>query len=220
MLQILPALTVEELLQDIQTNQTRISSYQTEVTTTVESPLFGRRVQQGRAYYQTPDRLRTDSFSPRRTILKLAGKNYTISAGQVEELAETQPLAASLQTPENLWQKFNFTLEKQTPGWRLTGTPKSAGAEDFFSQVYFSRLIILLDERKNITELKLYDSLAKEILNVKTTYAEVTGISFPVRTEVALPKSNLKTTTEYKQIRLNIPLTADLFDPQRIKEEQ
>lgn len=218
-IQTLPALTVEELLQDVQAKQARIASYQTEVTTTVESSLLGRRTQQGRAYYQAPDRLRTDSFNPHQTLLKLGDKNYSIFTGQIEELAAAQNLSASWQKPESLLQKFNFTLEQQGTGWQLTGIPKATGQDDLFSQVYFSRLVILLDDQKNVTGLKLYDSLAKEILNVKTTYTEITDIYFPVRTEVFLSASGLKTITEHKQVRLNIPLDPALFDPQKIKGE-
>ncbi|MDR1996919.1 MAG: hypothetical protein LBQ83_01145, partial [Candidatus Margulisbacteria bacterium] len=202
----LGALTAGDLLRDSADNRARISSYQAEVVTTVESPLAGRRVQQGLAYYQYPDRSRTDSFQPRQTVLKLADRVYTGAAGRVEELKNEAALPAAFQQPESLLARFDFQLETAGQGWRLTGTPGSADPQDIFSSVYFTRLLLTLDENKNITELSLYDDLAQEALNIKTVYAAVSGIAFPVRTEVFLRAAGLTAVTEYKNIRLNIPL--------------
>ncbi|MDR2430712.1 MAG: hypothetical protein LBD99_00415 [Candidatus Margulisbacteria bacterium] len=215
----LSALTVEELLQEIAANRARIQSYQTEVTTTVESALSGRRTQYGRAYYQAPDLLRTDTLNPRQTVLKLAGRSYVIAQGRAEELTNENALAA-LERPENLLDKFAFTLEPSGSGWRLDGLPKSAGPDDLFSSVYFSRLLLTVDADKNISELLLYDTLAKEVLRLNITYADISGVAFPVRTEITLASAGIKVLNEHKQVNLNKPLKPELFDPQKISEEE
>jgi outer membrane lipoprotein-sorting protein len=216
---VLSGLTVDELLRDVADNRARIQSYQTEVETTVESAFSGRRTQRGRAYYQAPDLLRTDTLNPRQTVLNLAGRSYIIAQGRAEELKNEDALAA-LRRPENLLEKFAFTLEPSGSGWRLTGSPRSAGEDDLFSSVYFSRLLLDIDAGKNISGLFLYDPLAKEVLRLNITYAAISGLAFPVRTEITLAAAGIKVLSEHKQVKLNAPLNPELFDPQKISEEE
>lgn len=215
---LLPALTVSDLLKDVQDKRVRIKSYQSETVTVMESPMIGRRVQQGITYYQYPDLIRTDSFNPRQTVLNISGKTYIISSGHINETQNENALIASFKSPENILDKFDLKLETLEKGWCMTGAPRSADSEDFFSSVYFSRVMIILDSQKNITSITLYDSLAKEVLNVKTIYEEINDLTFPARTEVCLSEAKIKVATEHKHIKLNTPLEPGLFDPEKISK--
>ena len=121
----------------------------------------------------------------------------------------------TLQHPASLLEKFTFQAESYGSGWRLTGVPRDA--QGLFSRANFTRLILLLDEYKNITALTLYDRSDQPAIELQLVYAEISGLYLPERAEIFLVNSQLRVTTEYRQIKLNITLYPSIFAPEQVR---
>jgi hypothetical protein len=95
---------------------------------------------------------------------------------------------------DKLFAQFDFQISANAAGRQMLGRPKETDSS-------FSRLFIQLDQKENLTDLKLYDRKERELLSLKNTYTETQGVFLPACTEVFLSESNLKTMTEYRNIR-------------------
>ncbi|MDR2429002.1 MAG: hypothetical protein LBD62_04275 [Candidatus Margulisbacteria bacterium] len=97
---------------------------------------------------------------------------------------------------DKLFAEFDFQTAETAAGLQMTGAPKKADSS-------FSRLLIQLDKNKNLLELRLYSRAGQEVLSLKNTYEERSGVFLPARTEVFLSESKLRAVTEYRNIQFN-----------------
>ncbi|MDC0977653.1 hypothetical protein OAR19_00180 [bacterium] len=220
-------ITIDTLKKNMTEQRNKIQDYTADIINTIEgSFLQGKKVSTGKIFFQAPDYLRSDSYTPQiQTVLKVKDKTRTIDIqGNVTEVAvEKTSLSDKFKDPTKIFEKFNFTItEIGNNTIKLIGKPISNSEKEIFSSKAFSKIIIYIDEKKYLTkEIRVHDKSNQELIKIVTEHKLVNNIYFPYkhRATITFKGGALQVTTLYSNIAVNEGVSKNLFEIKNIKKQ-
>ncbi len=218
-------LTINDITNRIQAQQTLIKSYTADISTIIEGGMVqGKNVQNGKIFFQAPGTMRTDSLAPfQQTILTKDNKSFIIDQlGQATEIkSEKNKLEDQFKDPLALFKKFDFVIvESDSSTLKLIGTPKSSDPKEVFSKNMFSKVIFYIDKDNFLSkEIRVHNAKGKEIIKLSTEYKIINNINFPVKTttSISINGSSIQITNLFLNLKLNEPIDPAAFDLDKIK---
>jgi outer membrane lipoprotein-sorting protein len=218
-------MTVDDIITNLQANQTKIHDLYAETTTTMTSNMTlpgqeskgpQKMVQTARTWTKGQDKSKIEQLTPTRQITITNGDQMAIidpESGQkvVQDLkklrTQTGGLAGGQMSLAKAKEAFTFTVSRNDTGYLVTGVPKKANQ-------FFGKMEIAIDSDKWVpVRITMYDMRSKPISRSDLEYQEIAGAWVPLSNKslTITPMGQMDIQMDYEKVKVNSGLKDELF---------
>ncbi|KAF0133357.1 MAG: hypothetical protein FD145_1318 [Candidatus Saganbacteria bacterium] len=210
-------LSIDELIKNIQSNQSQIKDMSADMATKMSSNMKGAKdiEQKGKITIKYPNKTKMEMFEPSRQVTINNGKKMIMidkNSGQryEQDLSKTN---MPMNNADNMdFQKakeyFNFSVKKEGDKYLITGKTKKENK-------LIGKMEILINPDKWLPEkIKAYNPQNKLISETDMEYEKISNCWVMVKSKssVTMPNGSMKMDMEYKNVKINKGIGDGEFD--------
>ncbi|MFC1496799.1 outer membrane lipoprotein carrier protein LolA, partial [Candidatus Margulisiibacteriota bacterium] len=212
------AITVDELIKQIQSNRSAIKDMQADISTTITSSMQGMKtmVQKGHIWTKGTDKSKTEMYSPVKQITITNGDMMAMISPdtgqkQVQDLSKIkghQGQQGGTMDLESAKEKFDFSMKTTSGGYVITGVPKD-------DNKFMGKMEVFVDSTKLVpTKISIYTPNDKLINETNIEYKKIAGVyvAYKNSSTVNLPNGKMKVEMVYSDIKVNEGIKDEEFE--------
>lgn len=205
-------LTVDEILANLQSNQSAIKDMSADTVTTITSTMKGMKsmTQKGNILMKYPDKSRVEMFEPIHQITISDGQKIMVinkDTGQKyeQEISKGQNITASgsggLANFDKAKEMFDFSVKQDGNNYIITGLPKDVNSKKFLGKMEFN----VDASRWLASKVKVYTPQGKLISESAMDYEQIAEVWVLTKTisNVSTPMGSMKMEMEYQNVKVN-----------------
>lgn len=219
-------LTLEDLMEKVQTNQGKIKDMYAETETVMISSMSipgqtkkgpQKMVQKGKMWTKGSDKSKIEMLSPTKQITITNGDKMLMinpETGQkmVQDLSKIKGQGSRGQGPgemslEKAMEYFDLSLKKDNDSYVITGIPKERNK-------FMSKMEFYLDSKRWVpTKILMYGGNGKLLSRSEIEYEKISGVFVPVRnsSNVNTPMGKMEIEMVYSNIKVNQGIKDEVF---------
>jgi outer membrane lipoprotein-sorting protein len=206
-------LTLDDIIINIQANQSAIKDMSADTVTTITSTMKGAKTmtQKGKILMKYPDKSRVEMFEPAHQITINNGEKMILinkDTGQRYERELSIGVDSGQFNLEKAKKQFDFSVKKDGDSYVIVGLPKDGNK-------FLGRMEMYVDPVLWLTKkVKVFTPQGKLMSESTMDYEKIAGVWVMAKTtsNVSMPMGSMKMEMKYENIKVNQGLKDQEFE--------